>query len=175
MQRSVSWVRPFNGCAAQMGGSKQHCLFGSYVVVAAVFTVAGLVARQRLANRALFQALVVAAVAWAALLLAGGAVVARFVVAAQLERMTRPIAPFTLVGSSGSELRSLDLHGRVVVLAFWATWCMPCRAELPELAALADRYRSDPRVVVWWPNTGATATRWTRRARSRRSTPWTLA
>lgn len=145
---------PILGLAAAGVAFESAAWLGSYVVVAVVFTVAGLVARQRLVNRARLQALVVAAAAWAALLLAGRAVVTRFVVAAQLDRMTRPIAPFTLIGSSGGELRSLDLHGRVVVLAFWATWCTPCRAELPELAALADHYRSDPRVAVWWPNTG---------------------
>ena len=38
-----------------------------------------------------------------------------------------------------------NFTGKVVVLNFWAMWCKPCIVEIPELAALADRYKDDPR------------------------------
>ncbi len=42
----------------------------------------------------------------------------------------------------GGELTLSSLRGRVVVIDFWATWCPPCRAELPWLMDLARRYES---------------------------------
>lgn len=43
---------------------------------------------------------------------------------------------FTLTYADGRQLRLSDLRGIPVVLNFWATWCTPCKAEMPELQAL---------------------------------------
>ncbi len=40
----------------------------------------------------------------------------------------------------GHLIHARDLAGKVVLLDFWATWCAPCRAALPELEAIAKRY-----------------------------------
>ena len=41
---------------------------------------------------------------------------------------------------AGGHLSSQDLHGKVVLLTFFASWCAPCRQELPELPKLQDQY-----------------------------------
>ena len=49
------------------------------------------------------------------------------------------LAPgFVLPQLGGGTLRLIDYRGRVVLLNFWATWCPPCRAEIPDLNRLQD-------------------------------------
>jgi len=53
-----------------------------------------------------------------------------------------PIAPsFSLVDLSGERVSLADYKGQVVVVNFWATWCPRCRAAIPRLVELQDRYR----------------------------------
>jgi len=53
---------------------------------------------------------------------------------------------FTAPDLDGRPVSSASWRGQVVVVNFWATWCLPCRREIPELVALQERYRG--RVVV---------------------------
>ncbi len=52
-----------------------------------------------------------------------------------------PAPDFTVPTLSGTSIRLSDLQGKVVLLNFWATWCVPCRTEMPTLEALYHRYK----------------------------------
>jgi len=56
-----------------------------------------------------------------------------------ITRPAEPMAPveFELVDLAGRTVRLSDLRGRVVLVNFWATWCAPCREEMPALGTLA--------------------------------------
>jgi peroxiredoxin/outer membrane lipoprotein-sorting protein len=59
----------------------------------------------------------------------------------------RPAADFALKNLEGETVRLSELRGKIVVLDFWATWCPPCRHELPTVEKLAAQLR-DKNVVV---------------------------
>ncbi len=61
----------------------------------------------------------------------------------------RDITPFRIQTLAGKSLASEDWKGRVVVLSFWATWCPPCHVELPEIQALQNKYRGNPKVLIF--------------------------
>jgi peroxiredoxin len=60
----------------------------------------------------------------------------------------RQNADFTLADLQGKKWRLQDLHGKVVLVNFWATWCPPCRKEMPDLQALYDKFKDQGLVVL---------------------------
>ncbi|HEX7157338.1 MAG TPA: TlpA disulfide reductase family protein [Burkholderiaceae bacterium] len=77
-----------------------------------------------------------ACAAWALALACGGA-------AAAVADSAGGAAPdFTLRAVAGPNVRLQEQRGQVVMLNFWATWCAPCRQEMPRLDRLYERYRA---------------------------------
>ena len=58
-----------------------------------------------------------------------------------------PMPPFLVNDLEGHVLSSAQWRGRVVIVNFWATWCPPCREEIPEMIDLANRYGDRLQIV----------------------------
>jgi peroxiredoxin len=59
------------------------------------------------------------------------------------------LAPdFELESLDGKSVRLSDFHGKVVLLNFWATWCVPCKVEMPWFVELQNKYRTEGLQVV---------------------------
>jgi cytochrome c biogenesis protein CcmG/thiol:disulfide interchange protein DsbE len=63
-------------------------------------------------------------------------------------RVGKPAPLATLVTLDGQRIATSELLGRVVILTFWATWCGPCREELPLLSAYAAQHAADGLTVL---------------------------
>jgi peroxiredoxin len=78
----------------------------------------------------------------------------------------QPAPDFTLQRAEGGNLRLVEQRGQVVLINFWASWCGPCRVEMPHLNRLHDKYKAGGFMVLGVnidddPRHGAaTAARW---------------
>lgn len=59
----------------------------------------------------------------------------------------QPAPPFLLRDLDGNLISTASWQGKVVLLNFWATWCPPCREEIPELIELANKYKNDLLII----------------------------
>ena len=55
---------------------------------------------------------------------------------------------YTLKDMNGKEVRLSDFKGRPLVVNFWATWCSPCKHEIPSFIALVDKYKDKNLTVL---------------------------
>jgi cytochrome c biogenesis protein CcmG/thiol:disulfide interchange protein DsbE len=59
-----------------------------------------------------------------------------------------PSLDFVLKDMDGKDVNLADFRGRPVLINFWATWCPPCKAEIPWLIEFAEKYRDERLAVI---------------------------
>ena len=64
-----------------------------------------------------------------------------------LPEIGRQAPDFTLTDLEGRAVRLSDLRGKAVLINFWATWCPPCREEMPQIEAFYTAYRDQVEVL----------------------------
>jgi len=72
----------------------------------------------------------------------------RAVVESKTGEIGSRLPDFTVKDLQGREIFSADLRGKVVLIDFWATWCQPCKKEMPGYQKLLDRYGSRGFAVI---------------------------
>jgi len=66
----------------------------------------------------------------------------------EADDQSRQQADFTLTDLDGKSWNLKDLKGKVVLLNFWATWCPPCRKEMPDLEMLYRRFGAQGLIII---------------------------
>src|SRR5262245_3237221 len=128
----------------------QRELSPGFYTIARSFPTAGGAKVRPMTNRRLFAA--AAALLGVALILLGGRY-ARHIrggdepITVELLANPTPVAPIPMTTIDGKTITPDAWRGKVVIINFWATWCPPCRAEIPDLVALQEKYRDQLQVI----------------------------
>jgi len=105
-----------------------------YIIIAAVVLIVGAVYLSRQTGKTSSQPAVDSA---------GSAVSANEAAFAGVPSEWKLAPDFTLASTDGKKIKLSNFRGKVVVLDFWATWCPPCKAEIPDFIKLYSKYKDD--------------------------------
>lgn len=72
------------------------------------------------------------------------------------EMISLPAPNFTLKDLDGNVVSLKDLKGKVIVLDFWSTWCVPCKKSFPAMQLAVNTYKNDPAVKFLFIHTWET-------------------
>ena len=78
---------------------------------------------------------------------ARGAAVSNAATIIRFVKNPQPVPSFVAKDLDGKTVSTADWPGKVTLVTFWATWCAPCRAEIPALISLQHQYADQLRVI----------------------------
>lgn len=131
------------------GFSLQPVILAILLLIANLFTICGVRVRHLWAAQSAARGGMMLFVSLAALVVAAVTTIPALTTRIATRKTSAPAPTFSISKLDGTVVSSSDFRGRVVVLDFWATWCPPCRRELPELEKLYRRYQGNSKVSFW--------------------------
>jgi thiol-disulfide isomerase/thioredoxin len=126
-----------------------HSILAVFLVAEGFFIICGVQARRLWAVRSVGKAAAMLLAPLGALVVVALTAVPALTWAISTRKTTQPAPAISFTTLDGGIVSSPAFRGRVVVLDYWATWCPPCRGEMPKLENLYRQYRGNPEVVFW--------------------------
>jgi thiol-disulfide isomerase/thioredoxin len=130
-------------------GSMQPAILAILLLVANLFAICGVRVRHLWAAQSAARGGMMLFISLAVLVAATVTTIPALATRMATRETSAPVPTFSMSRLDGTVVNSSDFHGRVVVLDFWATWCLPCRREMPELEKLYRRYQGNSKVTFW--------------------------
>jgi thiol-disulfide isomerase/thioredoxin len=130
-------------------GSIHRLILAILLVTANLLAIVAVNVRRLWAAKSRARAVVMALVPLAALAVAVVTTIPTLATRIATRKTTAPAAKFSIRRLDGTVVSSSEFRGRVIVLDFWATWCLPCRRQMPELEQLYRRYQGNSKISFW--------------------------
>jgi thiol-disulfide isomerase/thioredoxin len=130
-------------------GQMAHSVLAVFLVAEGFFIICGVQARRLWTARTMGKAVAMLLAPLGALVIVALIAVPVLTWSIATRKMTQPAPAISFTALDGDIVSSPAFRGRVVVLDYWATWCPPCRGEMPKLENLYRHYRGNSEVVFW--------------------------
>lgn len=72
---------------------------------------------------------------------------------AKMEMVKKDFPDWSMYDADGKLIKFADLRGKTIVMDFWATWCVPCKASFPGMKLAVEKYKNDPNVAFYFVDT----------------------